>query len=86
MRGVVTEFIPNKRFVVHLESEINSVDVNFTLEEMESKIHLIQNVDLRFKGIMKLLSIFMRLSIKKKIMSQVQNEFSSLKTLCEQER
>jgi uncharacterized protein YndB with AHSA1/START domain len=84
MQGVITEFVSNKRFAVHLESKINSVDVCFDLEEKGSMTQLTQNVILRFKGMMKVLSVFLRSSIKKKIKNQAESELAQLKELCEQ--
>ena len=85
MHGVITQFVSNERFAVHLESKLNSVHVSFSLEGKEGITRLTQNVDLHFKGLLKVLSVFLRASIRKKIMSQVQSEFSSLKKLCEQD-
>jgi carbon monoxide dehydrogenase subunit G len=85
MRGVVTEYVSNQRFAVHLESDINSVEVSFVLEEKGSITQLTQYVDLRFKGMLKLMSIFLWAPLKKKIIRQAKNEFSRLKDLCEQE-
>ena len=72
MRGVITEFVPNERFSVHLESDINTVDVCFSLIEKGSTTQLKQDALLRFKGMMKVFSIVLRSSIKKKISSQTQ--------------
>ena len=83
MRGIVTEFVPKKRFAVHLESEINSVDVRFTLIEKGSTTQLKQDAILRFKGMMKVLSIFLRATIRKNITRQTKKEFAKLKELCE---
>jgi carbon monoxide dehydrogenase subunit G len=84
MHGVVTEFVSNERFAVHLEGDFISVKVNFVLEEKGCMTQLTQNVELGFKGMLKVLSIFLRASLKKKIIHQAQNEFSRLKELCEQ--
>jgi uncharacterized protein YndB with AHSA1/START domain len=85
MRGVVTEFVQNQRFAVHLESDLNTVEVSFALAEEEGVTQLTQNVDLRLKGMLKVLSLFLRSSIKKKIRGQARSEFDRLKQLCEQD-
>ena len=85
MSGIVTEFVSNERFAVHLESDINLVDVRFTLIEQGSVTQLRQDAILRFKGIMNVLSIFLRATIKKNITTQTQKEFAKLKELCEPE-
>jgi uncharacterized protein YndB with AHSA1/START domain len=83
MRGIVTEFVSKERFAVHLESEINSVDVRFTLIEKGSTTQLKQDAIIRFKGMMKFLSIFLRATIRKNITRQTKREFAKLKELCE---
>ena len=83
MHGVVTEFVSNERFAVHLEGDFNSVDVSFSLEEKAGVTQLTQNVQLGFKGMLKVLSAFLRVSIKKKIVNQAQKELAKLKELCE---
>jgi carbon monoxide dehydrogenase subunit G len=85
MHGVVTEFVSNERFAVHLEGDFNSVDVSFSLEEKAGVTQLTQNVQLSFKGMLKVLSAFLRASIKKKIVNQAQKELAKLKELCERE-
>jgi len=70
MRGVVTEFVLNKRFAVHLEGDFNSVVVSFNLKEKGGITQLMQNVEFRLKGVLRVLSVFLCVSIKKKIKSQ----------------
>ena len=86
MHGVVTEFVSNERFAVRLESRLNVVKVSFSLEEKGGTTKLVQDVDLQFKGMLRVFSVFLRASIKRKITSQAQREFSRLKELCEQGR
>lgn len=84
MQGIITEFVSNKRFAAHLESKLNSVDVSFVLEGKNGKTQMTQQVEFRFKGILKIFGLFLRGSIKKKIKGQALGELSKLKTLCEQ--
>ena len=84
LHGIVTEFVPNKRFAVHLESNINTVDVSFVLVDRQGMTRLIQNVELRLKGLMKLVGCILRLPIQKKIRAQAHRDFTKLKKLCEQ--
>ncbi len=83
MHRVITKFVSNKRFGVHLESKLNSVDVDFELLEKDGTTRLVQNVELQFKGMLKVLSVFLHASVKRKIMSQARSEFARLKELCE---
>ena len=84
LHGIVTKFISNEIFAVHLESDYNSVDVCFTLKNNENRTQLIQNIEIQFKGRLRLFGIFLSAYIKKKIKSQTQKEFAQLKDLCEQ--
>ena len=85
MHGVVTNFVLNKRIAFHLEGDFNSVDVDFTLEEKDGITQMTQNAEIHFKGILKILSIFMGYFFKKKFMGQSQSEFFRLKELCERD-
>jgi hypothetical protein len=84
MRGIVTAFAVNEQFAVHLESDRHTADVSFTLEESGGVTRLTQTVDLQLKGMLKLLSPFLRPSIQRKIRGQVRSEFARLKQLCEE--
>jgi len=83
MLGVLTEFVVGKRFGVRLESRLNVVHVCFILAPEDGRTRLTQDVDLRFKGLLKLLTPFVRRSVRRKITSQTQREFGRLKQLCE---
>ncbi len=85
MNGVVTEFVPDELFAVHLESKVNEVDVRFSLREKEGVTQLVQNVDLRLRGLLKVVGLFLRASIRERVSRQAQNEFLRLKQLCETE-
>ena len=80
MKGVVTEFLSNKLFAVHLESESHTADVRFVLTEEKGMTQLTQSVELHFKNE---LSEAVCDSIKKSIMSQAKSDFARLKKLCE---
>jgi uncharacterized protein YndB with AHSA1/START domain len=58
LRGVVTDFVSNKRLAFHLEGEFNSVEVNYTLEGKGEITQLSQNAEIHFKGLLRVLSIF----------------------------
>jgi len=85
MRGVITDFVPNERLAFHLEGDFNTVEVCFTLEEKAGITQLTQRADVRFKGLLKIMSLFFGSAFKRKIMSQTQSEFARLKELCERD-
>jgi uncharacterized protein YndB with AHSA1/START domain len=83
MRGVVTDFVSNKRLAFHLEGDYNTVDVSYTLEENGKLTRLSQIAEIRFKGLVRIFSIFFGPLFKRKIIKQAQREFAKLKELCE---
>jgi carbon monoxide dehydrogenase subunit G len=84
MNGIVTDFISNKRLTFHLEGDCNTAKIDFNLEEKDGITQLTQNVELQFKGFLRILTIFLGTFLKKKIERQAQSEFVRLKELCEQ--
>jgi uncharacterized protein YndB with AHSA1/START domain len=85
MEGVITDFVPNQRIAFHLEGGYNAVDVDFTLQSREGITQLTQRADVRFKGKLRVLSLFFGPTFKRKITSQMEQEFSTLKALCERD-
>ena len=83
LRGVVTDFVPNKRMAFHLEGDFNIVDVTFTLESHDGITRLSQDAEVRFKGLLRVFSLIFSPLFKKKIMKQSRIEFTRLKELCE---
>ncbi len=85
MRGVVTDFVPNKRLAFHLEGEFNSVEVSYILQEKGEITQLSQNAEIQLKGLLRLLSVFFSPFFKKKIKDQARRELARLKELCERD-
>ena len=85
MRGVVTDFVPNKRMAFYLEGDFNSTQVAFTLEEKGEMTQLTQQAQVHFKGMLRVFSIFFGPFFKKKIKRQTQSELAKLKALCERD-
>ena len=85
MHGIVTEFLTNERMAFHLEGEFNTVDVVWTLQEKEQSTIVSQVAEVRFKGLMRVMSVLLGPAFKKKIMAQAQREFAVLKELCERD-
>lgn len=85
MRGVVTEFLSDKRLAFHLEGDFNSVEVSYALEEKGSITQLSQNAEICFKGLLRVFSIFLGPILKRKLTSQTRSELAGLKELCERD-
>jgi carbon monoxide dehydrogenase subunit G len=83
MHGVVTGYEENQMLSFHLRGEYNTVDVEFRVKKIGARTRVTQSADIRWRGFMKVMSIFLGRRIKKEIMAQSQSEFETLKTLCE---
>jgi hypothetical protein len=83
MHGVVTGFQENEMISFRLCGEYNIVDVEFRVEKIGEQTRVTQYADIRWRGLMKVISLFLGGRIKKEIMAQSQSEFETLKTLCE---
>ena len=85
LRGVVTDFVANERMAFHLEGEFNTVDVVWTLRDMGRTTEVCQAAEVRFKGLIGLMSLVLAPVFKKKVAAQGRREFARLKELCERE-
>ena len=83
MRGVVTGFAENEMISFHLSGDYNSVEVEFRVEKIGEQTRLTQTADIRWRGFMKVVSLFLGQRIRKEITAQSQKEFETLKALCE---
>ena len=83
LRGVIKEWQPDERLAFHLEGEFNDADVLFTLEEVSGTTRVTQTAEVRFKGIVRIMSLFFGRSFKRNIRRQAESEFATLKALCE---
>ena len=85
MQGVVTDYRENQSLAMHLSGKYNVVDVEWRIEEMGKHTRLTLYSNIRFRSFVKILSIFMRPVLKKRIIEQLQAEFARLKELCERD-
>ena len=85
MQGIVTDYRANQSLAMHLSGKYNVVDVEWHIEEIGEHTRLTQYSNIRFRSFIKVLSIFMRPVFKKKIIRQLQGEFTRLKELCERD-
>jgi len=83
MHGVVTGFEENQMISFRLSGKYNTVEVEFRVEKIDERTHVTQTADIRWRGFMKVVSIFLGGRIRKEIMAQSQSEFKKLKALCE---
>jgi len=82
--GTITEYKENKKISFYLESEFHTVNVCFTLVDLQGISRLEQRADVRFKGVFKIFAFMFGSFLKRTIITQTQSEFSCLKELCEQ--
>jgi uncharacterized protein YndB with AHSA1/START domain len=83
MQGVITGYVAPKRFAVHLESSRHTADVCFTLTRLPGATLLTRELDLRLKGWMRYASLLLRPLLARSINRETEQEFATLKRLCE---
>ncbi len=83
MQGRITKFKANKLIAFHLESRVNVVDVEYSLEEMGEGARLHYHADIQWKFPVNIVRFFIGKRIKKKIVDQLTDELDRLKLLCE---
>lgn len=86
MTGEIAAWEENHRIGFHLESKVNTTDVEFILVEQGGVTRLTQKAEVSFKGALKILSMLFEAKLKKQIKCQAEEEFAELKRLCESEK
>ncbi len=83
MQGRITKFEDNELIAFHLESKVNVVDVEYSLEEIGAGARLHYHADIHWKFPVNIMSVFIGKRIKRKIKDQLTGELDKLKLLCE---
>jgi uncharacterized protein YndB with AHSA1/START domain len=83
MEGVITNFVQNQCIAFHLKSRIHALEVEYRIEGDVDGVRLIAASDIHWKFPMNIISLFIGSKMKQNILSQMEREFSKLKTLCE---
>jgi uncharacterized protein YndB with AHSA1/START domain len=83
MQGSITKFEADKLIAFHLESRVNVVDVEYSVEETGEGTRLQYHADIQWKFPVNIISIFIGKRIKQKIVDQLTDELNKLKLLCE---
>jgi hypothetical protein len=86
MEGVITDYRENEVLAMHLSGKYNVVDVEWRIETRGENTRLVAYFDTRFRSFIGILSVLFRPVFKKKILEQLQAEFTKLKELCESEK
>jgi uncharacterized protein YndB with AHSA1/START domain len=83
MQGSVTAFDPNRRISFHLDSRVNSLDVDYRVDAFAAHAHLTVTSDIQWRFPVNLASVFFGRTMKTKIIWQSTQELARLKALCE---
>ena len=83
LKGVITDYKPERSISFRLDSRFNVVDVEYYVEGVQNGTRLTQNAIVRWKFPVNVISIFRGTKIKQNISTQAQKEFEKLKELCE---
>jgi hypothetical protein len=83
MQATVTRLEPDRLIALHVESRVNSVDVEYLLDPAGHGVHITQRADVRWKFPLNILMLFVGGRIRNSIAHQMQDELANLKRLCE---
>lgn len=83
LQGVVTGYGENEFIAFHLSGDYNTTDTEFRVERIRGQTRLTQTANIRWLGLMKVMSIFLGQRISKEITAQSNAELARLKSLCE---
>ena len=82
-QGVVTRYEKDRALGVHLEGSGFNLDVDYTLEAQGQGTRLVQDSEVQFKGLWKIMGFLMAPFLKKAGCAQLTEDFGRLKALCE---
>jgi acetyl-CoA carboxylase carboxyltransferase component len=83
MHGVITGYEPDKSISFHIESQINVVDVEYSIEGTHNGVCLTQKGIVHWKFPMNVISIIIGGKIRQNIIAQSREELDRLKKLSE---
>ena len=83
MHGFISGFEADKSIAFHLESRVNIVDVEYSVEKIDEETRLIYRANIKWKFPVNIISIFMGNKMRQGILAQLQDELNKLKELCE---
>jgi len=83
MQGRITGFKANKLISFHLDSRVNSVNVEYSVEKIIEGTRLAYHANVHWKFPVNIIYLFMGKKIKLKILGQLENELKTLKGFCE---
>lgn len=85
MTGTITAFQPGKLIAFHLESKVNIVDVEYSVNGDPAGTLLEYTAIVKWKFPVNVISLFIGKKMKDGIKSQSDDEFDRLKELCEKQ-
>ena len=82
MTGTITAYIENKLIAFHLESRVNQLDVEYTIDEIDTGTRLSIDSTIHWKFPINIASVFMGNKIRAGVIAQLRDELSELEKLC----
>ncbi len=86
LQGVVTDYRENRSLAMHLSGQFNTVDIAWQLAPAGPRTLLTVRANVRFRGMIGVMSLLLRPVFRRKMAAQLQEETMRLKTLCEGRR
>jgi uncharacterized protein YndB with AHSA1/START domain len=85
MFGTITEYEQDRRMAMEITGDLFDLDVDYRLEDLDGRTKVIQNSEVHFKGMMKIMGFFMGLFSKLSSKKREDPSFAKLKELIEAE-
>lgn len=83
MTATVTHVDPDRSIAFHVESRVNTVDVEYRLDPVGQGVRLTQEADIHWKFPLSFLMLFIGARTRRGVTDQMRTELGNLKRLCE---
>lgn len=83
MHGEITQYAENRIIAFHLDSKIHSVDVSYSVQEINRQTKISVAATIGWKFPMNIVSLFAGKKMEKNLAGQLESEVLELKRICE---
>ena len=83
--GVITEYIQDERYCIHLNGKGFQVDVEYRFKDIDGRTRLMQETNFDYKGIMKMIEKVVGGKIRRSYEDEAKRNLAKLMDLCEAE-
>ncbi len=83
MHGTITKYVENNVIGFHLDSRIHTVDVEYSVENVNGQTKVIVVAAIRWKFPMSVVSLFLGKKMAQNLTAELESEVLQLKRICE---